>query len=269
MQRIIIFAGWDTIEGTWTFEGKTEYNQQGQQTMLYVKRYNTETKEWEYDYKYEFEYLEDGSINETRYGWDAEAKELYQQYQKRYKYEREYSNNNLISEIKLNFVNDEWAYEYKIEKDYDGDKVIQEVRLVYNYDSWQEDYRINYEYDQWGNQVLYELYDADWYGEITERRVQAFDEKGQRIKYEWCRWEFDEAYGWFKKIGIQFYEYLKDAKVGRFAKSFINGIRKGKSGKLITNGNPTIRKKEKLLGRDIITMLTVITLLSNMITLLL
>lgn len=175
------FSGWNTTDETWTFEGKTEYDENGQRTMVYVKRYNVATKEWSYSYKYEYEYLEDGSIVESSFGWNPDTKELYLQYESRYKYEREYENGKITQEVRLNYVSGNWSYDTKR----------------------------TYQYDQWGNEILYELYDPYWgdYGEIKERRIQAFAESGNQIKLEQYRWEIDENNWYNKQIGVQFWEY--------------------------------------------------------------
>jgi len=224
----------------WTGVHKLIYNETGQTTFHTYEMYNVATQKLEYEYKYEYEYLEDGSTLEIKYNWNIDTQEFFENYQKRYKYERQYENDNLVEEVKLNFVNESWKYEYKIEREYqdnlvvveiksnfrnenweyeykierkyDKDKLTQEIRYNYGYDGWQENYRKEYEYDQWGREILYELYDADWWGEITERRIQLWTETGERVKIERCRWEFDEEFGYFRKVGVGFNETIKDAE---------------------------------------------------------
>ncbi len=179
-----IYSLWNPEDSAWTTETRAAYEETGRIIFSETKKFNPAARKMEPSYKTEYEYLEDESIIETRFRWNAVAQEFYQEYQIRYKYERIYENNNLIQEIRLNYVYGNWEYQYK---------------------------KIN-EYDQWGNQVLTEFYDPYWGndGEIQRRTIRAFNETGKLIRFEDYSWEFDEEYYYKKKVGILFYEFELD-----------------------------------------------------------
>lgn len=176
---------WDADLNTWLVQQKTEsnYDQTGARTSYSSLTLNVVSNEWEYNYKYEYNYLPDGSIEETYFGaWNPDTKEFLVQTHARYKYDRLYENG----------------------------KIVEEIKQDWRYDSWKYDWKKIYAYDQWGNQILYELYDPYWgdYGELKNRTISEFTESGQRIKLE--HYVIDDDYFYLK--GVNYYTYQRDDK---------------------------------------------------------
>ncbi len=186
-------TNWDADLNTWLVQQKTvsTYNQAGERTSYSSLKLNTESNEWDYNYKYEYNYLPDGSIGETYFsGWNPVTKEFRSQTYAKYKYDRLYENNKIVQEIKQDWINSNWQYDWKK----------------------------TYAYDQWGNQILYELYDPYWgtEGGLKERTIKEFTESGQIVKEErYVRddehYEHYEDYEFYGLKGVYFFAYQRDA----------------------------------------------------------
>lgn len=179
------YSNWDSELNTWLVQQKTEstYNQAGEKTTYSSSKLNMVSSEWDYNYKYEYDYLPDGSIEETYLsGWNSNTKEFLVQTYARYKYDRLYEN----------------------------DKLVQEIKMDWKYNKWEYDWKKIYAYDQWGNQILFELYDPYWgdEGNLKEKWIREFTESGQIVKEE--HYAKDDEY--YNLKGILFFTYeISDA----------------------------------------------------------